>query len=92
MSKAEPSTINAHEDVALFREAVRFTAAESGFVPRLIEKDYFCTLLLAYLSEAAGDGVGFQRRDLPDQGPFGALPPERGLGLYYCGSGGRPST
>ena len=40
MTKPEPSSINAHEDVALFREAVRFTAAESGFVPRLIEKDY----------------------------------------------------
>jgi predicted nucleotidyltransferase component of viral defense system len=60
MSRAEPPTINAHEDVALFREAVQFTAAESGFVPRLIEKDYFCTLLLAYLSEAAGDGLVFK--------------------------------
>ena len=39
MSKAEPLAIKAHEDVALFREAVRFTAAESGFVPRLIEKE-----------------------------------------------------
>ena len=38
MSKTEPSVINAHEDVALFREAVQFTAAESGFVPRLIEE------------------------------------------------------
>ena len=60
MSKAEPPAINAHEDVALFREAVQFTAAESGFVPRLIEKDYFCTLLLAYLSEAAGDELVFK--------------------------------
>jgi len=24
-------------------------------VPRLIEKDYFCTVLLAYLSKEAGD-------------------------------------
>src|SRR4029077_2976425 len=60
MSKAEPPTINAHEDMALFREAVRFTAAESGFVPRLIEKDYFCTLLLVYLSEAACDDLVFK--------------------------------
>ena len=60
MGRAEPPAINAHEDVALFREAVRFTAAESGFVPRLIEKDYFCTLLLAYLSEAAGDELVFK--------------------------------
>jgi len=60
MSKAEPPAINAHEDAALFREAVQFTVAESGFVPRLIEKDYFCTLLLAYLSEASGDGLVFK--------------------------------
>jgi predicted nucleotidyltransferase component of viral defense system len=60
MSKAEPPVINAHEDVALFREALQFTAAESGFVPRLIEKDYFCTVLLAYLSESAGDGLVFK--------------------------------
>jgi hypothetical protein len=31
------------------REALRFTAAETGFIPRLIEKDYFCTLVLRYL-------------------------------------------
>src|SRR5919106_531156 len=60
MNKAETSPINAHEDVALFREAVRFTSAESGFVPRLIEKDYFCTVLLTYLSGTAGDELVFK--------------------------------
>ena len=60
MSKAEPFASNVHEDTALFREAVQFTAAETKFVPRLIEKDYFCTLLLAYLSKAAGDGLVFK--------------------------------
>jgi len=60
MSKAEPPVVRAHEDVALFREAVRFTAAESGFTPRLIEKDYFCTVLLAYLSGGAGDELVFK--------------------------------
>lgn len=40
-----------HEDGVLFREAVRFTAAETGFSPRLIEKDYFCGLLLERLSQ-----------------------------------------
>lgn len=60
MSRTEPPVINAHEDVALFREAVRFTAAESGFVPRLIEKDYFCTVLLDYLSRSAGAGLVFK--------------------------------
>jgi hypothetical protein len=39
-----------HEDTALFREAVSFTSAETRFLPRLIEKDYFCTILIEYLS------------------------------------------
>jgi predicted nucleotidyltransferase component of viral defense system len=59
MSKAEPP-ISVHEDGDLFREALRFTAAQSGFVPRLIEKDYFCTLLLDYLSTAAGTDLVFK--------------------------------
>jgi predicted nucleotidyltransferase component of viral defense system len=46
-SKTEPLEI--HDDTALFREALRFTAAETGFIPRLIEKDYFCTLVLQHL-------------------------------------------
>ena len=44
--------IRAHEDTALFREAVNFTAAQTRFLPRLIEKDYFCTVLLNYLAAA----------------------------------------
>ena len=47
-----PSLPRVHEDADRFREAVRFTAAETRFLPRLIEKDYFCTLLLGYLSAA----------------------------------------
>src|SRR4051812_42096090 len=60
MSKAELPVINAHEDAALFRDAVRFTAEESGFMPRLIEKDYFCTLLLDYLSRVGGAELVFK--------------------------------
>lgn len=60
MSKAEPPAIRAHDDAALFRDAVRFTAEESGFAPRLIEKDYFCTLLLDYLSTVAGAELVFK--------------------------------
>lgn len=41
-----------HRDLPLFREAVTFTAAQTTFIPRLIEKDYFCSLVLQYLSEA----------------------------------------
>jgi predicted nucleotidyltransferase component of viral defense system len=46
-----------HEDVELFREAVRFTAARTRFAPRLIEKDYFCSLILGELAAAAPDMV-----------------------------------
>ncbi len=59
MSVAEPAPIRLHGDPALFREAVTFTAAETGFVPRLIEKDYYCTALLEYLA-AAGAGLVFR--------------------------------
>jgi len=34
----------------MFLEAGNFPAAQTGFSPRLIEKDYFCTLLLRYLA------------------------------------------
>ena len=55
----EAAPIRFHEDPALFREAVNYTAAETGFVTRLIEKDYFCTVLLQYLT-AAGCGLVFK--------------------------------
>jgi predicted nucleotidyltransferase component of viral defense system len=52
MSKPDPTAIRAHEDRDWFLEAVNFTAAQTGFSPRLIEKDYFCTVLLQYLAKA----------------------------------------
>ncbi|MGH2360664.1 MAG: nucleotidyl transferase AbiEii/AbiGii toxin family protein [bacterium] len=42
--------IRLHDDVALFREALTYTAAETGFIARLIERDYFCTVLLQHLA------------------------------------------
>ncbi len=51
---AEPTGPALHEDLPLFREAVNFTASKTGFNPRLIEKDYFCTVLLAYLADRSG--------------------------------------
>jgi len=50
MSKPDPTAIQGHEDRAMFLEAVNFTTAQTGFSPRLIEKDYFCTVLLQYLA------------------------------------------
>jgi len=42
--------IRFHEDKDLFREALEFTAASTGFPTRLIEKDYYCTILLKNLA------------------------------------------
>ncbi len=54
----EPAPLRLHdEDPALFREAVRFTAAQTGFVPRIIEKDYFCTVVLEYLAASTAELV-----------------------------------
>jgi len=49
MAPSRNSRILAHEDQALFREAVLFTAGQTGLNATLIEKDYFCTVLLQYL-------------------------------------------
>lgn len=58
MTGPEPSPFpRLYEDHARFREAIHFTAAETLFLPRLIEKDYFCTLLLGYLSASDGSLV-----------------------------------
>jgi predicted nucleotidyltransferase component of viral defense system len=58
MNKTDISTIiDAHKDPEIFREAVNFTVAETRFLPRLIEKDYFCSLLLNHLAVSTGDLV-----------------------------------
>lgn len=43
-----------HENKALFLDALNYTAAETGFLARLIEKDYFCSLALGHISQGAG--------------------------------------
>src|SRR6266545_30700 len=52
MMVRDAAPIRLHEDSSLFREAVTYTAAVTGFGPRLIEKDYFCTVLLQCLGAA----------------------------------------
>jgi predicted nucleotidyltransferase component of viral defense system len=42
-----------HDDLQRFRESVRVTQNLERFLPRLIEKDYFCTLVLGYLAAEA---------------------------------------
>jgi predicted nucleotidyltransferase component of viral defense system len=43
------------EDRALFAAAIEFTSAETGFIPGLIEKDYYCSVLLQDLGSAGAD-------------------------------------
>jgi predicted nucleotidyltransferase component of viral defense system len=54
MNASKSGPLEIHDDTALFGEALRFTAAETGFIPRLIEKDYFCTLVLQHLCTSDG--------------------------------------
>jgi predicted nucleotidyltransferase component of viral defense system len=59
MTAPDAAPLGAHRDPALFREAVSYTAAETGFIPRLIEKDYFYAVLLQRLA-AAGSTLIFR--------------------------------
>lgn len=49
-----------HEDTDLFREALSFTQSETGFNARLVEKDYYCTLLLEDLFLMGDSGCAFK--------------------------------
>lgn len=53
-------TIRWHDDdPKLLRDAMDFTATQSGFPTRLVEKDYFCSVVLEYLS-AGDDSLAFK--------------------------------
>lgn len=60
MTRAEHEVIWPHEDAVLFSEAVRYTAAETGFAGRLVEKDYFASLVLAHLAQQDGPPLVFK--------------------------------
>jgi hypothetical protein len=49
-----------HEDSELFRAALNFTERDTGFSARLIEKDYFCSVLLADLHDPFEQGLVFK--------------------------------
>lgn len=53
----DPVSLRVQEDSAFFREAMNFTAARTGFASRLIEKDYFCSVILHHLSTAVPELV-----------------------------------
>lgn len=60
MNDRDNARITLHEDVPLFREAIAFTAAKTGFTSQVIEKDYFCTVLLEDLARHGGDDLIFK--------------------------------
>jgi predicted nucleotidyltransferase component of viral defense system len=49
-----------HETRDAFRQALSFTEADSGFAQRLIEKDYYCSLLLADFEPLFASGLVFK--------------------------------
>lgn len=49
-----------HEDADLFRDALSFTQSETGFSTRLIEKDYYCSLLLEDSLADSVPGLAFK--------------------------------
>jgi predicted nucleotidyltransferase component of viral defense system len=49
-----------HEDVDWFRDALFFTQSETGFSARLVEKDYYCSLLLEDVLAAGVPGLAFK--------------------------------
>jgi predicted nucleotidyltransferase component of viral defense system len=46
-----------HETPDVFRQALQFTEADSGFAQRLIEKDYYCSLILADFEPLFANGL-----------------------------------
>ena len=60
MTMTEPFAIRIHRDSDYFREALNLTAAQTKFPARLIEKDYFCTVVLEYLALMVGDELIFK--------------------------------
>ncbi len=101
MSKAKTTPIGFHKDTDLFREAVNYTAAQTAFAGRLIEKDYFGSVALEYLASRIDELVfrggtclakvyaGFYRLsedlDFIIHTPFGSRPAERRAGARQVG-------
>lgn len=56
----EPASGAYHDNAAQFREALLFTEAQRGFTARLIEKDYFCSLVLQDALPLFDSGLTFK--------------------------------
>lgn len=60
MEPSRDNRISVHEDQAFFREAVLYTAGQTGLNSTLIEKDYFCSVLLQYLYDQPASPLIFR--------------------------------
>lgn len=49
MGKYKDTLFSIYKNSKYFEEAISFTFDQSGFLPNLIEKDYYCSLILNYL-------------------------------------------
>jgi len=49
MNQHSYNPITSHQDPELFRESVLYTAGVTGFNASLVEKDYYCSVILSYL-------------------------------------------
>jgi len=54
MRASERQLLHWHGEQELFEAALRFTETMTGFSRRLVEKDYYCTLVLDYLTGVEG--------------------------------------
>jgi len=59
MSQADNQS-DLHIDKTRFISAIEYTAGETGFSPALIEKDYFCSVVLDYFSKFPDIGLVFK--------------------------------
>ena len=59
MTKSKPPT-DYHYDSARFQEALTYTASTTGFRSLLIEKDYYCSLVLQDLEDHFHLGLVFK--------------------------------
>lgn len=60
MKNNKPHESGAHVHPKKFANALNFSAVITGFLPRLIEKDYFCTLVLRHFLEFGGNELVFK--------------------------------
>lgn len=53
-------SLSLHQDPEFFREAVLYTAGRTGLSAALVEKDYYCTILLDYLYQDENTSLVFK--------------------------------